>query len=359
MLLPPLRRRLRARSAFAAVAVAAAIGLLAGCSPEPAPAANDGALSGEVVWADYGGPTNESRQIAYFDSFADETGVDVVSASFEDAVGFEMLEGGEGDYDLIQVSTDSLLRYRDNLVSLPADAPRGDNLPEEIRDYAIGGFIIGITQGWLTETFPDGGPEDWADFFDTEAYPGKRAWPGSAGSYDASYEIALLADGVAPEDLYPLDLQRATAKLDSIRDDLVFYSSYPEVQTLLSSGSASIAVSVTGQFTALQNSGLDVTVQWDQAFLSPNFFVIPNTAKHRDNALALAGWLADPERQSVFTERTLYGPADTATFELLDDATISALPNAPEHTDVLSFDEQWRADHLDELTAQYADWLAG
>lgn len=358
MHLPPLRRPIRARSVLAAVGVAAAIGVLAGCSVEPAPGAT-GADSGEVVWADYGGPTNASRQLAYFDAFTGETGVDVVSASFEDAIGYGMLEGGAGEYDLVQVSTDALLRYRDNLVALPADVPRGDNLPEEIQDYAVGGFTIGIAQGWLTDTFADGGPQDWVDFFDTETYPGKRAWPGSPGSYDASYEIALLADGVPPEDLYPIDFERATAKLDSIRDDLVFYSSYPEVQTLLSSGSASIAVSVTGQFTALENSGLDVTVQWDQAFLSPNFFVIPKTAKHRDNALALADWLADPARQAVFTERTRYGPANTATFELLEAATISALPNAPEHIHALDFDEQWRADHLEELTDRYAEWLAG
>jgi len=356
---PPLRRRIRVRSALAAVGVASAITLLAGCSAESAPASGDDALAGEIVWADYGGPTNESRQVAYFDSFTGETGVDVVSASFEDAIGFGMLEGGEGDYDLIQVSTDTLLRYQDDILALPADVARGDNLPEEVQDHAIGGFTIGIAQAWLTDTFADGGPHDWVDFFDTDAYPGKRAWPGSPGSYDASFEIALLADGVDPEDLYPIDFERATAKLDSIRDDLVFYSSYPEVQTLLSSGSASIAVSVTGQFTALENSGLDVTVQWDQAFLSPNFFVIPKTAKNRDNALALADWLADPERQAVFTERTLYGPANTATFEFLDADTVSALPNAPEHTEALYFDEQWRADHLDELSARYAEWLAG
>lgn len=355
----PLRRRARSRPLLITLG-AAAIGILAGCAAEPAPATEgDADLSGEVVWADYGGPTNESRQVAYFDSFAQETGVDVVSASFEDAIAYAMLEGGEGDYDLVQVSTDSLLRYRDHLLPLPDDVAKGDALPEEIRDYAVGGFTIGIAQGWLTETFDDGGPQDWADFFDTETYPGKRAWPGSPGSYDASYEIALLADGVAPEDLYPIDFDRATAKLDSIRDDLVFYTSYPEVQTLLSSGSASIAVSVTGQFTALENAGVDVTVQWDEAFLSPNFFVVPKTAAHPDSAFALADWLTDPERQAVFTELTQYGPANATTFELLDADTVSALPNAPEHADALPFDEQWRADHLDELTDRYADWLAG
>ncbi|MCW4385085.1 extracellular solute-binding protein [Salinibacterium sp. SYSU T00001] len=348
--------RNRNRSLLGLAGAAALAIAMAGCST---PAAEGETSGGEVVFADYGGPTNESRQIAYFDSFQDETGTRVVSASLQDAIMYSMLEGEEGDYDLIQVSSDSLIKYKENLAVLPDGVPRADTFPEEIQDYAVGGFLIGITQGWLTDTFPDGGPQDWADFFDTEKYPGKRAWPGAPGSYDASFELALLADGVAPEDLYPLDLDRAVAKLDSIRDDLVFYESYPEVQTLLSTGSASIAVSVTGQFTALMNQGLDVTVQWNEAFLSPNFFVIPESAENKEAAYELATWLADGERQAVFTERTFYGPANEATFDYLPEDVASKLPGGPGNDGSLYFDEQYRADYLEELTSSYTEWLAG
>lgn len=349
----------RRNRAVASIAVASALAVaLAGCSA-PAEGDDTDTASGEVIWADYGGPTNESRQIAYFDAFGEETGTKVISTSLEDAVSYTMLEGGEGDYDLIQVSTDSLLKYKENLVALPDDVPRGDNLPENIQDYAVGGFLIGIAQGWLTETYPDGGPQDWADFFDTKKFPGKRAWPGSPGSYDASFELALLADGVAYDDLYPLDLDRAEAKLDTIRDSLIFYESYPEVQTLLSTGSASIAVSVSGQFTGLMNQGLDVTVQWNEAFLSPNFFVIPKGAKNQKQAFELATWLSGGEAQAVFTERTLYGPANSETFDFLSDEVADKLPGSPTHKGSIYFDEQYRADNLDELVSRFTNWLAG
>ncbi|PWB96009.1 extracellular solute-binding protein [Salinibacterium hongtaonis] len=350
------RRRKRALSALAGVAAVTVA--LVGCSSATG-GDSSGSEGGEVVWADYGGPTNESRQIAYFDGFEEETGIKVISASLSDAIMAKMLEGGEGDYDLIQVSSDSLIKYKDNIVALPDSATKSDTLPEGIRDYAIGGFLIGIAQGWITDTYPDGGPQDWADFFDTKKFPGKRAWPGSPGSYDASFELALLADGVAQEDLYPLDLDRATAKLDSIRGDLVFYESYPEVQTLLSTGSASIAVSVTGQFTALINQGLDVTVQWNEAFLSPNFFVVPAKAKNPENAFEIAEWLTDGERQAVFTERTFYGPANEVTFDFLENSTAKRLPGGPGNDGSIYFDEQFRADNLDELVGRYTDWLAG
>jgi putative spermidine/putrescine transport system substrate-binding protein len=353
------RWRRFSRPILASIATAATVALLAGCSSTPeASSTSDSGLSGSVVVADYGGPTHEARAAAFFEGFTADTGVEVTSADYTDAIANAQLDGEAGDYDLIQTSTDSMLKYQDNLEVLPDSVPRGDALPENIQDYAAGAFTIGITQGWLTDTFDDGGPQDWADFFDTEKYPGKRAWPGSAGSYDASFEIALLADGVAPADLYPIDFDRAVAKLDTLKDDMVFYSSYPEVQQLLSSGTASIAVSVTGQFTALKKAGLDVTVQWNQAFLSPNFFVVPKTAPNKDNAFALAAAMADAENEATFATTTEYGPALSATFDLLSDDVVANLPNSPEHTDAISFDEQYRSENLDTYVSTYTDWLA-
>lgn len=352
------RTRRLATSGLALTAVAALAVGCAGSGGDPSGDASATEISGSVIWADFGGPTNESRQIAYFDGFYDETGVEVVSSSIEDPIYYPMLEGEAGDYDVFQVSTADILAYPDHLQEIPK-AAQGDLVPEDLRPYVLGGFYIGVAQGWLTDTFPDGGPQDWVDFFDTEKYPGKRAWPGSPGFFDASYELALLADGVEPEDLYPLDLERAEAKLDTIRDDLVFYTSYPEVQQLLSSGSASIAVTVTGQFTALERSGLDVTVQWNQAFQALNGFVIPEKSNNPDAVDALGEWINDPKNQAVFTERTLYGPANSAVFDELPADVADKVVNAPSHDNMLMWDEQWRADNKDLLIDSYTAWLAG
>ncbi|MBN9210640.1 MAG: hypothetical protein BGO45_02540 [Microbacterium sp. 71-36] len=352
----------RSRRIAATVAGLAAMSLLAaGCAgaTDSQPASSDGAaLSGQVVWADYGGPTNESRQVAYFDSFIDETGVDVVSTSIEDSVYKSELKGEEGDYDIFQAGISDILPNLDNLAEIPADA-QGSLLPENVRPYYIGGFVFGIAQGWLTATFPNGGPQDWADFFDTTKFPGKRAWPGDPGSYDSSYEIALIADGVKPADLYPLDIPRAEKKLDSIRDSLVFYQSYPETQQLLSSGSVAIAVTVTGQFRALQNAGQDVTVQWNQAFAIPSGMVSPKSSKNPDAVAALASWMNDPARQAVFTTRTGYGPVNPAVFDELPEDVASQVVNAPSHTNLLSYGEEWRAENADLLLNSYTAWLAG
>lgn len=352
----------RARRAVMLTAVIGIGALLAGCAGDGGADVGDGGdtpISGNIIWADYGGPTNESRSIAYFDSFYDETGVEVISASLEDSIARQMLEGEEGDYDFVQVSTADALAFVDHRSELP-EAARGDLVMEELRPYVAGGFYIGIGQGWLTDTFPDGGPQDWVDFFDVEKFPGKRAWPGSPGSFDGSFEIALLADGVPFDELYPLDLERATKKLDSIRDHLVFYQSYPEVQQLLTSRSVSIAVTVTGQFVALQNAGEDVTIQWNQMFQALNGFIIPEKAPNPDAAFALAEWINDPERQAVFVERTLYGPTNSKVFDYLPEDVAERVVNAPGHADkLLKWDEHWRAENEELLLNTYTAWLAG
>lgn len=318
----------------------------------------DSGLSGQVIWADYGGPTNQARQEVFFDSFADEYGVEVVSTSIEDAIFQSMLDGDPGDYDAFQVEMRDILVHPEGVLEVP-DSARADLAPDELRPNLVGGFYVGFAQGWLAETFPDGGPQNWADFFDVEKFPGKRAWPGAPGSVDGSFEIALLADGVAPEDLYPLDIDRAVKKLDTIRDHLVFYQAYPEVQQLLSSESVAIAVTVTGQYTALEREGFDVTIQWNEAFQVLNGFVIPTTANNPDAALALAEWIRDPERQAQFVERTLYGPVNEDVFEHLPADIADKVVNAPSHGELIGWDEHWRAENDDAMINAYTAWLAG
>jgi len=66
-----------------------------------------------------------------------------------------------------------------------------------------------------------------ADFFNTKKFPGKR---GLRKSPKANLEMALVADGVAAADVYDVlatseGVDRAFAKLDSIKDSVVWWES--------------------------------------------------------------------------------------------------------------------------------------
>ena len=103
----------------------------------------------------------------------------------------------------------------DLLEELPSAVDVSAVDPEyQVDDCGVAGDTFTFNVNYNSEEFSSDEPEGWADFFDTDAFPGKRAvW----GSYvvNGVLEGALLADGVAPEDLYPLDLDRAFEKLDT------------------------------------------------------------------------------------------------------------------------------------------------
>jgi putative spermidine/putrescine transport system substrate-binding protein len=350
----------RPRRRLSAVALAATFALgLTACAGSPTDDATGDAgaseISGQIVWADYGGATNEAYNEIYFEPFTEETGVDVVSTVMSAAIQYEMFDGGEGDYDTVMTGMAEVVLYGDNLLSLPEGITRSDQLPEDVADHTIATSFIGYAQGYLPETFPDGGPQTWADFWDTEKFPGKRAVPGEY--FDFMLEAALLADGVSPEDLYPLDLDRAFAKLDELKPEMVFYTEYPQVQQLLTSGGAAVAFAPNGLYAGLKNGGVDVTVSWDQAFVEANPFVVPVKAPNPDATFALAEYMADPERQAEFAKRTNYGPASSEAFDYLTDEEIADLPNAPEHEDVIWPDADNRAELYDEMTERYTTWL--
>lgn len=333
--------------------------LLAGCASPASDSGSEGTeISGDVVWADYGGRSNETNATVFHDPFFEEFGVEVTSTTRADAAAFEMLGGGEGDYDVIMSGAEEALRYKDALATLPPRDIEDDVIPEEIRDYMFGSFIFASAQGYLTETFPDGGPESWADFYDFDKYPGLRAVPGVAASFDFMFEYALLADGVAPEDLWPIDVDRALAKMDELKGHVVFYTEYPQVQQLLVSKSAAIAVTTHSAFKAISDAGAPTTTVWNEALSSSIGYVIPQTAPHLDNALALAAFYANPEKQAEFAMTTGNGPSTQEAFDYIPADMQGIFPNSSANLPlVIQVDSAAREAQYEELSAAYGTWL--
>jgi putative spermidine/putrescine transport system substrate-binding protein len=78
----------------------------------------------------------------------------------------------------------------------------------------------------------------WADFWDVAKFPGKR---GLEKSVRGVLEFALLADGVAPGDIYKTlgnseGVDRAFRKLDQLKPYIVWWQSPAEAAKILGSG---------------------------------------------------------------------------------------------------------------------------
>jgi putative spermidine/putrescine transport system substrate-binding protein len=174
------------------------------------------------------------------------------------------------------------------------------NLPSTLSSGRCG--LSGDTWAFLYmyngKQFKTNPPTTWNDFFDTTKYPGKRAvW----GSYalNGVLEGALLADGVSPDHLYPLDVKRAINKLKTIKSSLVFYDQAGQAVQMMESGNAAMVAATTSQGYNQAEAGGSFKPVWNQALLSWDAYIVPKGADMA-TASALLKKIASAEGQSVF-----------------------------------------------------------
>lgn len=286
--------------------------------------------SDRVVLSGFGGETYEVRHDRIFDPFTELSGAEVVDAPWDYGKFLNMVNAPNPEWDAIDFdgySVVSLIQGDTPPAKLADWVRRCDMVDEKFQDYAAGSYAYSVVMGWASSL--EGTPETWADFFDTSKFPGKRAFPKSI--YAGTVEIALMADGVSKDDLYPLDFDRAFAKLDELKSDLVFYDSYAQGQQLMVQGSVSMMATANSRMIQLreQDRG-DFT--YDQAVLYPwGGFPITQNAPHPDATNALIDTLSHPEVQAEIARKLYLGPIVSDAFDLLSEDELALQPNSPEN----------------------------
>ncbi len=319
--------------------------LLAGCGGSSTNTSSDGPTaavptdidanwpqitSKEVVLAGFGGETYEVRHSLLFDPFTKLSGATVVDAPWDYGKYVNMIDSKSPEWDMIDFdgySVVALIEGGTPPAKLEDWVRRCDLVDPEYQDYAAGSYAYSVVLGWSQQL--DSAPGSWVDFFDTTKFEGKRAFPRSI--YAGTAEIALIADGVAPEDLYPLDFDRAFAKLDTIKDDLIFYDSYAQGQQYLAQGSASMIATANSRMIQDKAKGVgDYT--YEQAILYPwGGFPITQNAPHLDASNALVDYMSHPTLQAQVAKELSLGPTVSEAFDLLTDEELALQPNSEDN----------------------------
>jgi putative spermidine/putrescine transport system substrate-binding protein len=320
----------------------------------------DNISSDSVVYADYGGETRAAREQAFFNSFTEETNVRVVTAEADPSRFQLMAERGNSEWDSMDTDGFDAAYFVDQglALELPPEVERSDVVPEKFRDYATSGLGYSVLIGFLPDTFGASPPETWADFWDVTKFPGKR---GFISFFVGAYEVALLADGVTPDQMYPIDVERAIAKLEELKSDIIFYESWAQGQQLLAQGGVSMVAMPHQRVLQLENLGTPVEAQWNQAvYFSWTGNMIPKGAPHPDAAFALVDWMQDAERQAEFSRLSLVAPNNSKALEFMDADLAAKMPNTPDHLAIaVEADQEAIAAQRVELNDAYTRFLAG
>lgn len=312
----------------------------------------DNIESKQVIIGNYGGDTEEVRRKVFWEPFEQRTGVKVVSAD-AGALAVPMIMGEiptkwDAVHGGISETWAAQLYGKKPLPKTPKIAWEDLVLPKKFQPYMWQSFFLAMTYATIEGNF-DTEPSTWADFFDTKKFPGKRAWP--AGYFvNGVLEAALLADGVEPDALYPLDYERAQSKIESIQDELVIYTEYAQAQSFLTSKTAAMSYAPNGLWHELEGKGVAVSVIWDATpILITNGMNIMPEPPNPDAVEALAAFCNQPKLQAEFATMTNYGPPTEEAFEELSEEEAEKLPNAPGRTNVIQCDEVYQAENYAKI----------
>ncbi|GHC20020.1 ABC transporter substrate-binding protein [Gemmobacter nanjingensis] len=317
------------------------------------------AMAEDMVFTSWGGTTQDAQAANWAQPFTEKTGTGVMQDGPTDYGKIKaMVEAGAVTWDVVDAEFDWALQAGKQGLLEPLDFTVIDKAkldPRFVSDYAVGSFYYSFVLGWNPANFSDAQPATLADLFDTTKFPGKRTF--YKWSAPGVIEAALLADGVAPDALYPLDLDRAFAKLDTIKSDIIWWEGGAQSQQLLASGEAPIGFFWNGRLAALQADGMPVGISWDQNITAADALVVPKGTAHKDAAMKFIAQATSAEGQAAFAAATGYAPVNLGSADLMDPAVRATLPDAQTAVQVNADMAYW-AEHRDEIGNRWYAWQA-
>jgi len=333
----------------------------------------------EITIVSWGGAYGASQVEAYHKPYMELTGVKINSVDADNPATpiKAQVEAGNVTIDIADVEPSDLVRLCDEgalEVLAIEDLPDGADGTPAAEDFIEGGLYdcgVGtIVYSTLIAYRSDGGeaPTTTADFFDLEKFPGKR---GLRKGAKYALELALMADGVPPAEVYdllatPEGVDRAFAKLDTIKDQVVWWEAGAQPPQLLADKEVVMTTAYNGRiFNAMISENQPFELLWPNQILDFNLFVIPKGAPNKDAAWEFIKWATDTQRLADQASFISYGPARKSSAPLVglfNDGVTEMGPHMPTNpdymADALTTDIEFWADHDIELSERFNAWLA-
>jgi putative spermidine/putrescine transport system substrate-binding protein len=339
------------------------------------------AASADVTVMSWGGAYGEAQTEAHVKPWAAATGNATIMVDSDNPAPAikAMVEAGNVTVDVASVEYADAIRLCDEGILEPIDvatlpaAPDGTPASEDfiagaVTECGVSTDIWSNVFAYDTTKFTGEVPTTAADFFDLTKFPGKRGLKKGA---KAVLEFALLGDGVPAAEVYalldtPEGVDRAFAKLDTIKAETVWWEAGAQPPQLLADGEVVMTTAYNGRiFAAAVNEGKPFQIVWDGQIYENEMYVVPKGAPNKDLALEFIKYATSTEGLRAQAQHISYGPARKSSMkdELIfkDGKTVMAphLPTAPENlTNALETSSAFWVDHDAELNERFQAWLA-
>ena len=363
----PVRWRLAVQAALLAFLTAApAPSLLAQSRPS-------------ITVVSWGGSYARASVKAYHERFTAETGVKINLEEFNGGLAQvrAQVETGNVTWDVVDLEgMDTLLGCDeglleefdyDSLPPAPDGTPPAEDFPPDVLDCGVGLLVYATIYAYNTNLFPDAKPSTMADFFDLEKFPGRR---GMRRSPYSNLEFALVADGVPGDQVYavlsaPGGVERAFRKLDTIKEQVVWWEAGAQPPQMLADGEVLMSTGYNGRiFNAQVLEKQPLAIVWDGQVQGIGYLNILAGAPNAGLARQFIAFGSSTQSAARVASYISYGPVRRSAMELVGkhfEAGVEMrpnLPNAPQNTyNMVREDVEWWADNLDDMNERFAAWL--
>lgn len=315
-----------------------------------------------VMW---GGASQREHVASYVEPWGEANGIQIVQDSPTDYAKLTaQVESGNVTWGVAEVEP----HFAENACASGVLTPLSQEVfdaaeqagvdSQYVSKCAIPNLLYSFTIGYNTDTYSDGHPTTWTEFFDTKSFPGKRGfWTEATGGI---FEAALLADGVAPDELYPLDIDRAFRKLDTIKQDIVFYSTGDEQTQLVASGEAPLVQAWNGRIDQAAASGEPVANAWGENLVTYDQVAIPAGYPNTDIAMRwMVDFLGDTKGQALDAERSQFSPVNPNALAEVSDELVQNLSTFPANLEQSAtvIDYKYWAEHYSDVTERLNAWM--
>ena len=213
------------------------------------------ATAENIVVVGWGGASQDALRQTFFEPYIAATRNNIVEDSWNGGIGTlrAKVQGGSVAWDLVQVESEELILGCEDGLFVPIDwdkiGGRDAYLDAGANECGVGALGWAIVLAYDGDLLTGDGPKSWKDFFNTSAYPGKRALRKGP---KFNLEFALYADGVPVEAIYSVlatdeGVDRAFAKLDTIKNDLIWWEAGAQPQQLLAAAEVVLTAAYSGR----------------------------------------------------------------------------------------------------------------
>jgi len=330
------------------------------------PAAPVYAQENSITVVSYGGAAKRAKEQWLFPPFTEASGVRVISSEYNGELAKikAMVDSKSVVWNIVQAEGPDILRYCDEGLFERLDWENISDtsllMEDAARECGSAVYTWGVALSWNSERLKNA-PTGWADFWDTEKFPGKR---GLRKRAIYNLEFALMADGVPISQVYPVlatkaGQDRAFAKLDQLKPHIQWWEAGAQPPQWLVAGDVVMSSAYNARIANAQKEGYSLDLTWNGGMYGMDYWAIPKGAANQQAARDFIAFALRPDIQLAFSEIVPHGPTNLSAIEKLSAEAAHWIPNSTENLkQVLAIGDEFWADHGEELDARFIAWLA-